>query len=109
MTSEDLSEIVELLREIRDLQATHNKRYQEFTDRVLASDERARESAAQAEAEQNAYFEAQQSYQEEMRQAIRTSQRNAILGLVVIVGFLLLLAFGYVALNLVAPNTLTQP
>jgi hypothetical protein len=79
---EDMQEIKELLREIRDLQKAHFERYKEFTEAVLARQQAGAEQLEHSRAEQR-------RYRAEMRQAVEDSRSRVWTALVtrwVIVG-----------------------
>ena len=99
MTPEDPSEIKDLLKEIRDFHKAHYERYVAFTDEIMRNDKQARESAKQSEKEHEAFLQHQLAYQEEMREAVHSSQRNTLIGLFAVLGFLLIMVIGYVFLN----------
>jgi hypothetical protein len=66
---DDMHEIKELLREIRDLQRAHFERYKEFTQVVL---DRQQSGADEA----NRDREEQRRFREEMRHTIQDSQQR---------------------------------
>jgi len=66
---DDMHEIKELLREIRDLQKAHFERYKEFTQSLLDREEVNAEYVQRSRAEQN-------RYREEMRRAVQASQTS---------------------------------
>jgi hypothetical protein len=66
---DDMHEITELLREIRDLQKAHFERYQEFTQAVLDRQEANAEDVQRGREEQR-------RYREEMRHVVKESQQR---------------------------------
>jgi hypothetical protein len=79
---EDMDEIKELLREIRDLQKAHFERYKEFTEAVLVRQQAGAEQLEHSRVEQR-------RYRQEMRQAVEDSRsrvRTALVTRWVIVG-----------------------
>jgi|SRR6516162_10215356 hypothetical protein len=66
---DDMHEIKELLREIRDLQKAHFERYKEFTQALLDRQEVNAEALQRSRSEQS-------RYREEMRRAVHESQQR---------------------------------
>jgi hypothetical protein len=68
---DDMHEIKELLREIRDLQRAHFERYQEFTQAILDRQQASAAEADRVRAEQRRYREDMRHAVDESRQRVR--------------------------------------
>jgi t-SNARE complex subunit (syntaxin) len=90
---DDMHEIKELLREIRDLQKAHFERYQEFTQALLDREEVNAEEVERAREEQR-------RHREEMRRAVRASQASRWVMLAITIALTVLIMGGMMAVVL---------
>jgi hypothetical protein len=73
---DDMHEIKELLREIRDLQKAHFERYRDFTQALLDRQEAGAEEARRTRDEQRRYREEMRHAVNESRQRVKTLQAS---------------------------------